>query len=492
VVEATLRALAVPFRLVRASVRVQLRWGGVAADVFAIVCAYAVAVAVRALAMSAIGQPVPPFASYWSVVLLVGAELSVFHVLGLYDLEVYASRPLHLWVLAKATLGAFAATALSAYVIKLDAFDEPRLVLLLTLVLFVLLDCALRFGVLDGLYMTWVRRQRPVTFVLGDSPAVQALAENIGRLRGFDRVEPVRTAQMRLGLEGALKAMQAGTPSADGRAVMVFIDALGGTPRDVFETVASAQTSGAEVYVVGRLLNCLAGNGLLSALFDAPVVRVRRSFAKAEPYLLKRAFDVVGSALLLLLFLPVVAVLGVVIRLTSPGPVIHKQTRIGRSGTPFEFLKLRSMIVDGDASIHSDYVRAFMNGTAEAVAVGVDGQAVFKRIDDPRITRIGRFIRKYSLDELPQFWNVFRGDMSLVGPRPALPYEVSEYDDWHSLRLTVPPGVTGCWQCEGRSRVSFDEMILQDLMYAQNMRLLLDIELCLRTVPATLLGHGGG
>jgi lipopolysaccharide/colanic/teichoic acid biosynthesis glycosyltransferase len=178
--------------------------------------------------------------------------------------------------------------------------------------------------------------------------------------------------------------------------------------------------------------------------------------------------------------------------MTSPGPVLYRQARVGRFGVPFEFLKLRSMVVNGDECIHSEYVREFMNGTAEAVVTGPGGEAVFKRVDDPRITPVGRFARKYSLDETPQFWNVFRGDMSLVGPRPPLPYEVNEYDDWNSLRLAVPSGITGLWQVEGRSRVSFDEMILQDLAYAQNMRLLVDVELCLRTLPATLLGGGGG
>jgi lipopolysaccharide/colanic/teichoic acid biosynthesis glycosyltransferase len=202
--------------------------------------------------------------------------------------------------------------------------------------------------------------------------------------------------------------------------------------------------------------------------------------------------DIAGSAILLLLFAPIIAFLGILIRLTSRGPIFYKQTRVGRAGVPFEFLKLRSMIPNGDVCIHEEYVRAFMNGTAEAVATGVGGEAIFKKVDDPRITPVGRFVRKYSLDELPQFWNVFRGDMSLVGPRPPLPYEVDEYDDWDSLRLSVPSGITGLWQVEGRSRVTFDEMILQDLVYAQNMSLLVDIELCLRTLPATLLGGGGG
>lgn len=444
------------------------------------------------MAMPAIGLPAVPFAPGWSVAILVVATVSVFHASGLYELEAYVSRPLHLWTLLKASLAAFAISALSVYAIKSDAFDEPRLVLLLTFVVFVLFVCVLRLGVLDSVYMASVRQRRPVSFLLGDSVAVRALADRLGRLRGFDRVELVAPAALRLGMEEALGTMLEGRPSMDELAASVFIDASSMTPREVFGAVAAAQELGAEVYLVSRLLGSLEGNRLLSTLFEAPVVRVRRSIDSAEPYPLKRAFDIVGSAVLLLVCAPIMAVLGVMIRLTSPGPVFYTQTRVGRFGAPFEFLKLRSMAVNRDASIHSEYMRAFMNGTAEAVATGAGGEAIFKRVDDPRITPVGKFMRKYSLDEIPQFWNVFRGDMSLVGPRPPLPYEVSEYDDWHSLRLAVPSGVTGLWQVAGRSRVSFDEMILQDVMYAQNMRLLLDVKLCLRTVPTTLLGDGGG
>ena len=222
------------------------------------------------------------------------------------------------------------------------------------------------------------------------------------------------------------------------------------------------------------------------------MVRVRGPLRRKSGYPLKRVFDVIGSALLLVVFSPVLVALGVVIRLTSPGPVFFKQTRVGLSAIPFEFVKLRSMVLNTDASIHSEYVLAFMRGDADTVECPDGGDAVYKRIDDPRITPVGRVIRKYSLDELPQFFNVLRGDMSLVGPRPPLPYEVSEYDQWCALRLAVPSGVTGLWQVAGRSRVSFDEMILQDLMYAQNMRLLLDVKLCLGTIPALLLGYGGG
>lgn len=486
------RAFAASRHLDRISTRTRFRWSGAAADVVAVATAYTAAVAVRAYAMPAIGLPPAPFAPDLSLVILVATTLSVFHASGLYELEAYVSRPLHLWTLLKASLVAFAIAIIVISAIKLDAFDTPRLVLLMTFVGFVLFGSVLRIGVLDGLHSASMRRHRPVSFLLGDSPAANALDERLGHLRGFDRVRRATPAALRLGMADALGTMIEGPPSTEEGAVSVFIDAASGTARETFEAAAAAQALGADVYVISALLESLEGNRLLSMLFGMPVIRVRGSVDDAKPYALKRAFDIVGSAALLLASLPVMAVLGLIIRLTSPGPVFYKQTRVGRSGVPFEFLKLRSMVMNRDASIHSEYVRAFINGTAEAVAAGPDGAMVFKRVDDPRITPVGRFIRKFSLDEIPQFWNVFRGDMSLVGPRPPLPYEVSEYDDWHSLRLTVPCGVTGLWQTEGRSRVSFDEMILQDLMYAQNMRLLVDVKLCLKTVPATLLGDGAG
>ena len=491
-VEATLRAGTEERRLVWVSTRSQLAWGTVAADIVAMVIAYLAAVAVRTFVLSATGVPAPRFTLDWSVVVLVVAAVAAFYASGLYELEAYVSRPLHLWTLLKASLVALAVSALSVYVIRADAFDEPRLVLLMTFALFVLLVCIFRLGVLDSLCVAWVRHHRPMSVVFGDSDEALALAGRLSQLRGFDQVERFPAAALDAEMAATLEAAFERRGSADTQAASVFIDSSAASPREVFSAVVAAQAHGAEVYVVSGLFGSLEGNRMLSKLFESPVIRVRRNFDDARPYPLKRAFDLVGSTALLLVFLPVIAVLGVIVRVTSPGPVFHRQIRMGRQGAPFEFLKLRSMVTDGDSSIHAEYVQAFMRGTAEAVATGDGGELVFKMVDDPRITGIGRFIRKYSLDEIPQFWNVFRGDMSLVGPRPPLPYEVSEYDDWHSLRLGIPMGVTGVWQVEGRSRVSFDEMVLQDLMYAQNMRLLLDVELCLRTVPAMLFGGGGG
>ena len=180
------------------------------------------------------------------------------------------------------------------------------------------------------------------------------------------------------------------------------------------------------------------------------------------------------------------------VKLSSSGPVFYAQHRIGRRGKPFKFYKFRSMRMHADDSIHSEYMLALIKGEAQAQVQHVDGEDedVYKLLDDPRVTSIGRLLRRYSVDELPQLWNVVIGDMSLVGPRPPLPYEVDAYKPWHHRRLDVKPGITGVWQVDGRSRVGFDDMVFQDIMYDCTRDLLVDVSLCLRTVPAALLGHG--
>jgi exopolysaccharide biosynthesis polyprenyl glycosylphosphotransferase len=201
---------------------------------------------------------------------------------------------------------------------------------------------------------------------------------------------------------------------------------------------------------------------------------------------LKRAMDIAGSLALLLIFSPVLAAIALAVKLTSKGPILFRQQRVGQYGRRFTFLKFRSMYVNNNSDIHKEYVRKLIAGKAEQ-----KGEGVFKITDDPRITPIGRILRRGSLDELPQFFNVLRGDMSLVGPRPPLPYEVEAYDTWHRRRLLeARPGITGLWQVNGRSRTRFDEMVRLDLQYARKQSLWLDLKILLRTPAAVLSGDG--
>lgn len=205
----------------------------------------------------------------------------------------------------------------------------------------------------------------------------------------------------------------------------------------------------------------------------------------------KRGMDIFGGTLALALGAPVFLVIAIAVKTTSPGPVFFRQKRLGRHGQPFTFLKFRSMYVNNDASVHREYVKKLIAGTAKSQQCNASGQSVFKLTRDSRITRVGLFLRKTSLDELPQFINVLKGEMSLVGPRPPIPYEVENYDVWHRRRLLeAKPGITGLWQVSGRSRVTFDEMVRLDLRYARACSPWMDIKILLRTPLAVFLGEG--
>jgi exopolysaccharide biosynthesis polyprenyl glycosylphosphotransferase len=216
-----------------------------------------------------------------------------------------------------------------------------------------------------------------------------------------------------------------------------------------------------------------------------PVIGMRRCNIRGANRFFKRMFDVAVAACALFLVAPLMIVVAALIKLTSKGPVFFTQIRIGENGQPFRFLKFRSMHVDNDDRIHREYTQKFINGAAEAGAVDKKG-AIFKIKDDPRLIPIGWFIRKYSIDELPQLLNVLKGDMSLIGPRPPIPYEVEVYREWHKRRFEGPPGITGLWQVSGRNRLSFEEMVKLDIEYLENWSLGRDLKILWRTMGVVL------
>jgi lipopolysaccharide/colanic/teichoic acid biosynthesis glycosyltransferase len=205
----------------------------------------------------------------------------------------------------------------------------------------------------------------------------------------------------------------------------------------------------------------------------------------------KRAVDIVFSLFVIIFGFPFYMLIAALIKLTSEGPVLFVQDRVGKDEKPFKFYKFRTMAVGNNDNAHRDFAKNFINGDSHAQRSDGNGHQVFKITRDPRVTSIGRFLRRTSLDELPQFINVLRGEMTLVGPRPPLGYEVPHYKDWHRKRLTVKPGLTGLWQVSGRSTVPFDEMVRLDMQYIENWSFRLDLEIILRTIPVMLFGLGG-
>jgi len=206
--------------------------------------------------------------------------------------------------------------------------------------------------------------------------------------------------------------------------------------------------------------------------------------------IIKRSIDIAGSLFGLVLASPVFLVIAILIRLTSEGPIVFRQTRIGQGGRPFQFLKFRSMFVNNDPSIHREYVTKMIGGQKVAYEDG-SATGLYKIIRDPRITPVGALLRKSSLDELPQLINVLKGEMSLIGPRPPLPYEVEQYSPWHLRRvIEAKPGITGLWQVNGRSRTNFDDMVRLDLRYVQDWSVWLDLKILWKTPRAIFSGDG--
>lgn len=210
-----------------------------------------------------------------------------------------------------------------------------------------------------------------------------------------------------------------------------------------------------------------------------PLIHVEKPQYHGAKRFQKRLFDTIFSGMVLLLGLPVLVAIAVAIKLTSRGPIFYRQERIGLDGEPFEMIKFRTM-VDGADKMLSQLIE--LNES--------DGGVLFKMRSDPRITPVGRFLRKYSLDELPQFINVFKRDMSVVGPRPPLANEVKSYDDYARRRLLVRPGITGLWQVSGRSDLNWEDSVRLDLFYVENWSMISDFMIAVKTVKAVLSHRG--
>lgn len=243
--------------------------------------------------------------------------------------------------------------------------------------------------------------------------------------------------------------------------------------------------TGKPVRIYSDLLKVISDKLNVELYSNLPLVEFSQFSLNDPVWILKRFLDVALSLTAIVVLLPLFVFIAIGIKLSSKGPVIHKQTRVGKNGNLFDFYKFRSMHMEKGDEAHKEFVKKFIKAGRQ----GMD-KDVFKITDDSRIFELGKFIRKLSIDEFPQLFNVLKGDMALVGPRPCLPYEWEEYDNWHKDRIKILPGCTGLWQALGRSSVTFEEMVILDLYYISNMTLWLDFMIILKTVPAMLSGEG--
>lgn len=268
----------------------------------------------------------------------------------------------------------------------------------------------------------------------------------------------------------------------------VFITDPHISSRLLFETIMKSWRHSRTTFsLVPNLLNTLPRKTELDQIGTLPMVKLFQEPLRGPNRYLKRTFDLVLSAFGLLLLSPLLLLIYLLIKLDSPGPALFRQERVGMDGRVFTLYKFRTMRSEADDEAHRQYMSQLINGN---LPIPPEGEVLYGKVkDDQRITRLGRILRRYSLDELPQLFNVLKGEMSLVGPRPPIPYEVEHYSDWHRKRLEVKPGITGLWQVSGRNRLPFDKMVQLDIYYIQHWSLWLDAKIMLRTIPAILRGE---
>ncbi|PYP83014.1 MAG: hypothetical protein DMF61_24515 [Blastocatellia bacterium AA13] len=259
-------------------------------------------------------------------------------------------------------------------------------------------------------------------------------------------------------------------------------------PRQMFEVLMECGRDHHINYrVVPNLFDCLPGKTEVTTIGTLPMIKLYEEPLRGPQRVLKRGLDVVVALGMLAVTWPLWLVLGILIKLGSKGPVFYRQERVGMDGKMFLMIKFRSMRIESGDGPHREVMTKMLNG--ENANQGTDQEPIFGKVkNDHRLTSIGSWMRRYSLDELPQVLNVLSGRMSVVGPRPPIPYEVRQYKDWHRARFHVKPGITGLWQVSGRNRLHFEEMVRLDIFYIENWSPLLDLKIMLKTIPVVLRG----
>ncbi len=259
--------------------------------------------------------------------------------------------------------------------------------------------------------------------------------------------------------------------------------------RDIFQSMMRVGRKHHLTFrVVPNLFNCLPRKTEIDQIGSLPMIKLFEDPLAGPNRILKRTIDIVGASVGIILLTPFWAVIAFLIKRESPGPALYKQERVGMDGRVFQMYKFRSMRVDADDSIHREVMRQNITN-AQSANQGDDEQPIFGKIaNDPRLTQIGEWIRRYSVDELPNLLNVLIGEMSLVGPRPPIPYEVEMYEEWHRSRFNIKPGITGLWQVSGRNRLNFEQMVQLDLYYIENWSIWLELKILLLTIPVVLRG----
>jgi len=401
----------------------------------------------------------------------------------LYGFGLQESMPDTFWKITKAVVYSVFAVAALSYLFKIQIFSRfVFAAFTVTTVLSLWLWRVIRSWVILSLLRLGYLQKNLI--IVGAGNVGRMVAEELQgrpglgyRVVGFVDDDPGKKGQLAAGVKvlGASTEIEQVVKEGQADEVLITIP----SERELINLIISKiRRRDVQIRIVPEMFNLMTSSVEVGQLGPVPYMRIVKTPMQGAPLVVKRLFDVMVTLFAVVLLSPVLAAVACTIKVDSPGPVIFKQKRIGKNGELFDFYKFRSMVFDAEE------LRAELAAANEA-----DGP-VFKIKEDPRVTRVGRFIRKYSIDELPQFFNVLKGDMSLVGPRPPLPDEVEVYGNIEWRRLEVIPGITGLWQVSGRSEVSFHKWMELDIYYIENWSFWLDLKILMQTIPVVLTGKG--
>lgn len=468
-------------------------------DYSAILVSFGIALSFHADLVRILGEGlIPPrglqllFLIFYSAVTLL-----IFQYYNLYRIDIALSVVEQVARILQAVVYSVIGLAICSFFLKSNIVIDSRLVILYYSIAAFGLIVILRVAVFRPLYL-WATRNALITvpmLIVGAGRTARQLAAHIAvenpygfKIIGFaDDLLP-RGAHVFQDkhVVGKIRDIPDLVRAHGVKEILVSIDGV--SHQDLLEVLDICYEATSRVKLASPLYGIVSEKMFTERFGDIPVIDVIHGEEDLGRKIVKRLVDVTLTTAGLLLLFPLFAAIAIAIRLDSPGPIIYSQVRNGKNGRPFKFYKFRSMLVGSDAD-HERRQKAvgFIKGDSE----GAESKGK-KIVNESRVTRVGRFIRRTSLDELPQLFNVLKGDMSLVGPRPCLPYEWEHYDAWHRRRLSVTPGCTGVWQVSGRNEVSFEDMVVLDLYYIQNWSPLLDFQILLKTIPVMALGKGGG
>lgn len=432
----------------------------------------------------------------WSQVFFLAYSLVIiviFHHENLYKINVFLSVAEQIFRLGLALLYGMLGLAILSFFTKATFITESRFMIVALYLTSLACTGLGRVFFFRVLFLLLVKRDVSIrnALIVGSGKTGKLLAANVSisnpygvKIVGFlDDEAPLGSAVF-MGMK-VIGRISDGPSIVSKLKIAEVLVALDNVTHDVmFNVLEVFRQSRAAVKMASPLYGVISQRIFTERYGEVPVVGMMNGTPNGIQAFMKRVFDLVFAFVGMVIFSPLYLAIAIAIKFDSPGSVLHTHKRIGKNGRAFRFYKFRSMYLGSDEDeVRKDKVAKFIHAKER-----LNGST--KIVDDQKVTRVGKFIRKTSLDELPQLLNVLKGEMSLVGPRPCLPYEWEYYEAWHKKRLSVVPGCTGVWQVNGRSEVGFDDMVILDLYYINNASLSLDIQLILKTIPVMIFGKG--